>query len=94
MHERIIAYLTVDIQQSPAWAAELIAKINAVQSGKLSSWERVGNAYCLYIYPHYVVIKDDYPEASDVRIKIPITTFSDALHAWQAMIERHHSDDQ
>ena len=94
MHERIVAYLTLDIQQSPIWTAELMAKISAVRSGKLSSWERVGNAYCLYIYPQYVVIEDDYSEAPDAIMKIPIATFSDAVNAWQAMIGQRHSDDQ
>ena len=88
MHDRITAYLTLDIQQSPAWSADLIAKINAVRSGKLSSWERVGNAYCLYIYPQYVVIEDDYSETPDANIKIPIALFSDAVNAWHAMINK------
>ena len=83
-----------NIQQSPVWTAELMAKISAVRSGKLSSWERAGNAYCLNIYPQYVVIEDDYSEAPDAVMKIPIAIFSDAVNAWQAMIDRRHSDDQ
>lgn len=86
VHDRILAYLTVDIQKSPVWSAELMQKICEVQSGVVSSWERTGNAYCLHIYPDYVVIEDDYLDEADRIIKAPIATFAAAVAAWQAMI--------
>ncbi|HNP27046.1 MAG TPA: hypothetical protein PKM20_09925 [Nitrosomonas sp.] len=91
VHDRIVAYLTVDIQKSPAWSTELMTKIKAVRSGKLSSWERTGNAYCLYVYPHYVVIEDDYVEESET-IRIPIATFVAAVNAWHDMIHNRGTE--
>ncbi|SFK28107.1 hypothetical protein SAMN05216302_100379 [Nitrosomonas aestuarii] len=91
VHDRIIAYLTIDIQKSPAWTTELIAKIKAVRSGRLSSWERPGNAYCLYIYPQHVVIEDDYAEEVET-IRIPIVTFAAAVNAWHDMIHNRVND--
>ena len=93
VHDLIIAYLTVDIQKSPAWAAELVAKINEVRSGKLSSWERPGNAYYLHVYPQFVVIEDDYMEESEI-IKIPVATFASAASAWHDTINNCRAGDK
>ncbi|MCP5292276.1 MAG: hypothetical protein H6938_07085 [Burkholderiales bacterium] len=86
VHDRIIAYLTVDIQQSPVWTAELLHHINAVASGALPSWERPGNAYCLYVYPDHVEIEDDYGDAAGQNMRIPLATFTAAVQAWQRAI--------
>ena len=85
-HHRIIAYLTMDIQKSPAWTAELLQNIHAAMSGTLHFWERPGNAYCLYIYPDHVEIEDDYSDATEQKVRIPIETFLAAVIAWQQMI--------
>ena len=46
--DRAIAeYLTLDIQNSPEWAQDLADHIEAVRTGKLERWERLGNAYDL-----------------------------------------------
>lgn len=90
VHDRIVAYLTVDIQKSPTWSAELMQKIYEVRTGILSSWERPGNAYCLYIYPEYVEIEDDYTDETDKIITVPIATFAAAVEAWQAKVSRDH----
>ncbi|MCW5619230.1 MAG: hypothetical protein KIS65_08490, partial [Nitrosomonas sp.] len=82
-HDRIIAYLTVDIQKSPVWTAELLQHIDAVASGALPSWERPGNAYCLYVYPNYVEIEDDYTDTAGQNTRIPLATFAAAVRAWQ-----------
>ena len=86
VHDRIIAYLTVDIQQSPVWTAELLHHINAVASGALPSWERPGNAYCLYVYPDHVEIEDDYDDTAGQNMRIPLATFTAAVQAWQRAI--------
>lgn len=82
-HDRIIAYLTVDIQKSSVWTAELLQHIDAVASGALPSWERPGNAYCLYVYPNYVEIEDDYTDTAGQNTRIPLATFAAAVRAWQ-----------
>lgn len=85
-HDRIIAYLTVDIQKSPVWTAELLHHLDAVASGVLPSWERPGNAYCLYVYPDHVEIEDDYGDTAGQNMRIPLTTFTAAARAWQQAI--------
>ena len=86
VHDRIIAYLTVDIQQSPVWANELLQHLSAVASGALPSWERPGNAYCLYVYPDHVEIEDDYDDTAGQNMRIPLATFTAAVQAWQRVI--------
>ena len=82
-HDLIIAYLTIDIQHSPKWTEELLQQIKAIKSGKISSWERTGNAYCLRIYPDYVEIEDDYAEEPGGLLKISLDDFEAAVMGWQ-----------
>lgn len=90
-HDLIAAYLTLDIQKSPAWVDELVQKINEVQSGRLASWERTGNAYCLSVYPQHVEIEANYAEGAVKTQRIPLTMFAEAVKAWQAMIYQHNT---
>jgi len=85
-HDRIIAFLTMDIQKSPIWIAELLQHLQDVKSGTLPSWERPGNAYCLYIYPDHVEIEDDYSDEAELKTRISFETFSAAAHAWQQIL--------
>lgn len=85
-HDLIIAYLTIDIQHSPKWTEELLQQIKAIKSGKISSWERTGNAYCLRIYPDHVEIEDDYAEEVGELLKISLNDFEMAVIAWQGSI--------
>jgi len=87
IHDLILAYLTMDIQKSTVWTAELLQNIHAVMSGALASWERSGNAYCLYIYPDHVEIENDYSDVTEQKVWIPIETFLAAVLAWQQMIK-------
>ncbi len=91
-HDRIMAYLAIDIQKSPAWIDELAEKIHAVQTGKLASWERTGNAYYLHIFPQYVEIEVEYTGEPDETLKITLSTFAEAVKAWQNML--HHRNDK
>jgi hypothetical protein len=56
--ELIAAFLVMDIQRSPHWARDLLAKIAAVKTGALPSWERVGNAYRLCLSAEGALIED------------------------------------
>ncbi len=82
-HDLIIAYLTIDIQHSPKWTEELLQQIERVKSGQIPSWERTGNAYCLYLYPDHVEIEDDYAENSGELLKISFDDFEMAVKCWQ-----------
>jgi len=88
VHDLITAYLTIDIQQSPKWTAELLQQIKMVKSGQVPSWERTGNAYCLRIYPDYVEIEDDYAEEVGELLKISLDDFETAIIAWLGLIEK------
>jgi hypothetical protein len=85
-HDLTAGYLAIDIQQSPQWTAELLEKIAAIQSGQISSWERIGNAYCLRLYPDHVEIEEDYDEVPGELVKIPIAVFETAVKSWQTHI--------
>ncbi|WP_297324052.1 hypothetical protein [Nitrosomonas sp.] len=85
-HRLIIAYLTIDIQRSPEDASELLQKIHAVHSGQLPEWERIGNAYCLRLFPDYVEIEEDFAEEGGKLEKIPLATFKAAVQSWQEYI--------
>jgi len=85
-HELIIAYLTIDIQKSLHWINELHQKIKEIKSGQISSWERTGNAYCLYLFPDHVVIEDDYSEESGATMEISLSDFEQAVVSWKQFI--------
>lgn len=85
-HDLIAAYLTIDIQKSPKWTAELLQKIEDIKSGQISSWERTGNAYCLHLYPGHIEIEPDYAEVPGEPVKISFNDFETAVVAWQELL--------
>lgn len=87
-HDLIAAYLAIDIQKSPQWAEELLQKTREVKSGQISSWERIGNAYCLRLFPDHVEIEEDYAEKPGEAVKIPIDAFEAAATAWREFVSR------
>lgn len=87
-HRLIVAYLTLDIQKSPEGISELLQKINAIRCGKITTWERTGNAYCLRLFPGYVEIEDDFSGKPDKFEKIPLNQFEAAVQSWQQYITR------
>jgi len=86
-HDLIIAYLTIDIQQSPKWAEELLQHIKMVKSGQMPLWERTGNAYSLRIYPNHVEIEDDYTEDNAKLLNVSLQDFEIAVIAWREFIQ-------
>lgn len=82
VHQAVMAYLSVDIQQSREAASELLENIEAVNRGEMPDWERIGNAYCLQIFRDYAVIEEDYADESDNRIEVPLAVFKTAVQAW------------
>ena len=81
----IAAFLAIDIQQSPEWAKDLIAKIAAVQTGALPSWERLGNAYRLYISGAGGLIEDRI-DPTKAPQRFPLEELESAVTAWLAAI--------
>jgi hypothetical protein len=82
MHRAVVAYLTVDIQKSREAASEWLEKIDAVHAGEISGWERIGNAYCLQIFPDCVVIEEDYADEPGSSVAVVVSLFRAAAHAW------------
>ena len=82
-HDLIAAYLAIDIQKSPEWIKEVLQKVREVKSGQIPSWERIGNAYCLRLFPDYIEIEEDYAEEGGETARISIDDFEAAITAWQ-----------
>ena len=85
-HNLIAAYLAIDIQKSPEWIKEVLQKIREVKSGQISSWERIGNAYCLRLFPDHVEIEEDYAEEPGETARISIKDFEAAIAAWRDFV--------
>jgi hypothetical protein len=77
----IAAFLVIDIQQSPDWARDLLAKIADVKAGVLPSWERIGNAYRLYISAEGGRIEDRI-DATSAPQHFPLEELETAVTAW------------
>jgi hypothetical protein len=82
-HDLVAAYFAIDIQKNPQWAKELLQKTREVKSGQISFWERIGNAYCLRLFPDHVEIEEDYAEEPGESARISIDDFEAAAAAWQ-----------
>jgi len=80
-HDRIAAFLVMDIQRSPDWARDLLAKIADVKSGALPSWERIGNAYRLSLSSEGALIEDLVGPTS-APARIPLEELETAVRAW------------
>jgi hypothetical protein len=80
-HDMVAEFLVIDIQNSPEWAKELLDKIDDVQTGKLSQWERIGNAFCLELFPDKAIIEDIIDENREPQ-SLSLEEFSCAVLAW------------
>jgi hypothetical protein len=80
-HEMLVAFLVMDIQHNPQWARELAQRVEAVDSGRLAGWERIGNAYRLELTAEGAWIEDLVDENAP-RQMVPLSEFSTALGAW------------
>jgi hypothetical protein len=71
----------MDIQRSPDWAKDLLAKIADVKTGALPSWVRIGNAYRLYLSADGALI-EDLVDPSSVPQRVPLEELKAAVTAW------------
>jgi hypothetical protein len=79
--ELIATFLVIDIQRSPDWARDLLAKIADVKAGVLPSWERIGNAYRLYVSAEGGLIEDRIDPANAPQ-RFPLEELEAAVTAW------------
>ncbi|MEM8639827.1 MAG: hypothetical protein AAGG51_13575 [Cyanobacteria bacterium P01_G01_bin.54] len=87
-HQQLRAFLVMDIQQSPAWAQEIVEKIMAVRSQQLGQWQRLGNAYVLNLSLQGAQIEDTVTESSQTVL---LEEFEAALRAWQGWIQHNET---
>ena len=80
-HAMLVAFLVMDIQRNPQWARELAERIGEVSSGRLSGWERIGNAYRLELTAKGALIEDLVEEDTPTQL-VPLEEFSAAVDAW------------
>lgn len=80
-HEMLVAFLVMDIQRNSEWVNELAEQIDAVKSGRLPGWERIGNAYRLELTAKDALIEDLVDEGIHVQ-RICLKEFSQAVAAW------------
>jgi hypothetical protein len=72
----------MDIQHNPDWADELVDRVADVISGKLSSWERIGNAFRLELVGRRALIEDLVDEDTPPQ-EITLEDLSRAVSAWK-----------
>jgi len=80
-HDMLAAFLVMDIQRNPEWADELAEKIEAVKTGRLSKWERIGNAYRLELTSETALIEDLVDEGAPAQA-VSLNEVSAAVNAW------------
>jgi hypothetical protein len=80
-HDRVAAFLVMDIQRSPDWARDIRAKIADVKTGALPDWERIGNAYRLYLTAEGARIEDLIDPTSAPQ-RVPLEELEAAVTAW------------
>ncbi len=85
-HQRLLEFLTLDIQNSPEWVNRLLTQIAAIETGEISTWTRSGNAYHLTFSPQNVTI-ETMAVASEPPETISLEEFKAAVLAWQHQIE-------
>lgn len=80
-HDMLVAFFVLDIQGNTEWVIELKEKVSALQSGEISSWERIGNAYHLSFSADKVIMED---EVDDSSYHVSLDEFQAALNAYSA----------
>lgn len=84
-HDRLVAFLVMDIQRSAEAARDLLNQVNSVVSGSNSQWERIGNAFHLVISAEGAVIEDVVDEERPTY-RIPLEEFQQAVSAWMEYV--------
>lgn len=88
VHDRVVAFLVMDIQHSIEGARDLANQVAAVASGSHPlKWERIGNAFHLVVSVDGVTIEDVVDEASPTY-RVPLNEFQQAVSAWVEYVEQ------
>lgn len=80
-HQQLQAFLVMDLQGSPTWIQEVLAKVEAVRAQNLQQWERLGNAYALILTPEGAQIEDLVDESLPIQT-VSLLEFEAAVQVW------------
>ena len=80
-HQRLAEFLTLDIQTSPAWTAQLVDQLEAIATEKIDRWQRVGNAFCLTLSATGGELRD-LVQADRPPVYLSIEELRSAAQAW------------
>ena len=81
-HQQLQAFLVMDLQRSPEWIEEVLAKVMVVRSQTNKQWQRLGNAYALTLTAEEVQIEDLFDESIQT---LSLAEFEAALQVWQSL---------
>ncbi|MFG3817718.1 hypothetical protein [Limnothrix redekei] len=90
--KRAIAFLTLDIQRVKAAATELLEKLEAVRTGELDGWERLGNAYYLNLSGDRATIEDTVDDESP-SCTLSIEEFAQLVQDWIINLKANETDE-
>jgi uncharacterized protein YacL (UPF0231 family) len=86
-HGRAVAgFLESDLQDSTAAAHEVLRAIDDVESGRVPSWERTGNAHTLTLSPAGAAIRDEMDEDAKPS-HLPLPEIRQAVADWVSFLE-------
>jgi uncharacterized protein YacL (UPF0231 family) len=87
----LVEFLTLEVQNSLEWVREILAKIDALESGEISQWTRLGNAYHVTLSPERVTLENLAMETEPIE-EISLSEFKEAAIGWQHQIEHSGLD--
>lgn len=84
--DRLADFFASDIQNSEAWAAELITILDDIIEGVRSAWDRFGNAYLLEADAERVTIACHWGTEGETS-SFDVKAVRDAANCWQRKLQ-------
>jgi uncharacterized protein YacL (UPF0231 family) len=84
-------FLESDLQDSTEAANEVLNAIDEVESGRLPSWERTGNAYTLTLSPDGTEIMDEMDDAGEAY-PLSLSEIRELVGDWLTFLEEGRRD--
>jgi uncharacterized protein YacL (UPF0231 family) len=85
--EKVVGgFLEGDLQDSTASAQEVLRAIDDVESGRIPSWERTGNAYTLTLSPEGTEIMDEMDDAGEAY-PLSLSEIRELVEDWLSFLE-------
>jgi uncharacterized protein YacL (UPF0231 family) len=84
---RVVAgFLESDLQDSAEAAREVLSAVDDVESGRLPSWERTGNAYTLTLSAEGTEILDEMDDEAE-PYPLSLSEIREVVADWAAFLE-------